>query len=74
MNPLITHRYASNNRKQRNVPLFVTATVQALAAIMKGLGAVHAMNLDGGALAGIYLNGKYLAAPGRALSNALVFI
>lgn len=51
-----------------------TATVQKLAEIMVELGAIHAMNLDGGASAGIYLNGKYLTKPGRNLSNALIFV
>lgn len=50
-----------------------TATIQKLAEIMKSLGAEHAMNLDGGASSGIYLNGNYLAKPGRNLSNAVIF-
>lgn len=50
------------------------ADMQALAAIMKELGAVQAMNLDGGASSGIYFNGGYLVRPGRNLSNALVFV
>lgn len=51
-----------------------TATVQTLAKIMQELGAVQAMNLDGGASSGIYLNGSYLVQPGRELSNALIFV
>lgn len=51
-----------------------TATVQNLANIMQELGAVHAMNLDGGASSGIYLHGSYLVQPGRQLSNALIFV
>ncbi|MFE8696457.1 stalk domain-containing protein [Cytobacillus sp. FJAT-53684] len=50
-----------------------TTNIQTLAQIMKSLGAVQAMNLDGGASSGIYFNGKYLVKPGRNLSNALVF-
>lgn len=30
------------------------------------------MNLDGGASSGLYYNGKYLTAPGRKISNALI--
>ena len=49
-----------------------SATVKELALIMQKLGAFHAMNLDGGASSGLYVNGKYLTKPGRLLSNALV--
>ena len=49
------------------------ATVYQLAQIMKQLGAYNAMNLDGGASSGLYFKGKYLTAPGRNLSNALIF-
>lgn len=50
------------------------ANMQTLAEIMQELGAVQAMNLDGGASSGIYLNGSYLVQPGRELSNALIFV
>jgi exopolysaccharide biosynthesis protein len=40
---------------------------------MEKLGAQQAMNLDGGASSGLYANGKMLTAPGRKLSNALIF-
>ncbi len=49
------------------------ATMLDLAQIMRSLGAVQAMNLDGGASAGLFANGSMLTRPGRALSNALVF-
>ncbi|CAM4443281.1 phosphodiester glycosidase family protein [Paenibacillus typhae] len=48
------------------------ATIPQLAQIMKQAGAYQAMNLDGGASSGLYYNGKYLTAPGRLISNALV--
>ena len=57
--------------------LLVTAsgpTVAQLAQVMLKLGAVHAMNLDGGASSGLYCNGAMLTTPGRELSNALVFV
>ena len=56
--------------------LLVTAsspTVRELCDVMKKLGAVQAMNLDGGASTGLFANGRYLIKPGRLLSNALVF-
>lgn len=56
--------------------LFVTctATVQQLGQVMKALGAVDAMNLDGGASAGLYANGRTLQTPGRLISNAVVLV
>lgn len=51
-----------------------TATVQQLGSIMKALGAVDAMNLDGGASAGLYANGRTIQSPGRLISNAVVLV
>ncbi|MGE7020664.1 phosphodiester glycosidase family protein [Solibacillus cecembensis] len=55
--------------------LFVTtpgATIQQLASIMKQLGAVDAMNFDGGASSGLYANGKYVTTPGRDIAVTLI--
>lgn len=55
--------------------LLVTAsgvTIPQLADIMKQAGAVQAMNMDGGASSGLYLDGKLLTRPGRDISNALL--
>jgi exopolysaccharide biosynthesis protein len=49
-------------------------TMAQLAQVMLKLGAVHAMNLDGGASSGLYCKGSMLTTPGRELSNALVFV
>jgi hypothetical protein len=57
--------------------LLVTAAGPAigeLAVLMRSLGAVQAMNLDGGGSSGLYCNGQILTRPGRPLSNALVFV
>lgn len=51
-----------------------SATIEQLAAVMKALGCVEAMNLDGGASSGLWFRGKYLATPGRDISNALLAI
>lgn len=48
------------------------ATIPQLAEIMKQAGAYQAMNLDGGASSGLYYNGKYITAPGRKISNAII--
>lgn len=48
------------------------ATVAEAAEIMKVLGAVDAMNLDGGASSGLVCDGTYLVRPGRQVANALV--
>lgn len=48
-------------------------TIKELAEIVKKLGLVDAINLDGGASSGLYYEGKYLHEPGRDICNALVF-
>ncbi|ATP39042.1 copper amine oxidase [Solibacillus sp. R5-41] len=60
--------------KDRQI-IFVTtsgATIQQLASIMKQLGAVDAMNFDGGASSGLFVNGKYLTTPGRDIAVMLM--
>lgn len=57
-----------------NLILVATKTPVALtqwARILKALGAVDALNYDGGSSAGLYVDGKALVAPGRKLTNAL---
>lgn len=41
------------------------------ALVMKSLGCVGALNLDAGASLGMYYRGRYLATPGRRLTNLL---
>jgi hypothetical protein len=48
------------------------ATIRQLAVVMKALGAREAMNLDGGASSGLWVEGKYLTTPEREISNALL--
>lgn len=49
-------------------------TMYDLADLLVAIGIHEAMNLDGGASSGLYLNGKYITRPGRNLSNALVVV
>ncbi|SDW41348.1 phosphodiester glycosidase family protein [Paenibacillus sp. CF384] len=49
------------------------ATMKQWAQVMVKLGAQQAMNLDGGASSGLWFQGKTITAPGRELSNALLF-
>lgn len=49
------------------------ATITDLGEILKALGAVQGMNLDGGASSGLYASGKLLTVPGRQISNSLLF-
>jgi exopolysaccharide biosynthesis protein len=48
-----------------------TATMNELAEIMKNLGCIEAMNLDGGASSGLYHEGQYIRKPGRDISNII---
>lgn len=50
------------------------ATMAEFAQALHALGAVEAMNLDGGASSGLVYAGGYLTKPGRTLSNALVVL
>ncbi|MFO7274661.1 MAG: phosphodiester glycosidase family protein [Bacillota bacterium] len=45
-----------------------------MAEAMKRLGARWALNLDGGASAGIWYDGEYLLRPGRELNHALLLV
>lgn len=47
-------------------------SLMKLAGIMKELGCVDAMNLDGGASTAMYYKGKVISAPGRQLTNVLL--
>jgi hypothetical protein len=49
------------------------ASVTDLASIFEALGAIYAMNLDGGASAALYMDGAYLYGPARNIPNAIVF-
>lgn len=48
--------------------------VKEMAAVMQQLGADTAMNLDGGASSGLWVQGSYMVQPGRKISNALLFV
>ena len=50
-----------------------TANIRDLAEIMIALGCHQAMNLDGGASSGLYVQGRFITRPGRNLSNILYF-
>lgn len=50
-----------------------SATMKQWAEIWKKMGAVQAMNLDGGASSGLIANGRVVTRPGRELSNVLWF-
>jgi len=51
-----------------------SGTVREMAYVMKALGAYQAMNLDGGASSGLWVNDSYIITPGRDLSNALLIL
>lgn len=48
------------------------ATVIDAAYVMQALGAIDALNLDGGGSSALYINGGYIVGPGRSLPNAIV--
>jgi exopolysaccharide biosynthesis protein len=52
--------------------LITGATVKEAAYVMQSLGALDALNLDGGGSSAMYINGGYVVGPGRSLPNAIV--
>jgi exopolysaccharide biosynthesis protein len=50
------------------------ATVIDAAYVMKALGAIDALNLDGGGSSAMYIDGGYVVGPGRSLPNAVVLV
>lgn len=49
------------------------ATIKDLGEILRAVGAVQGMNLDGGASSGLFAAGRMLTTPGRQISNSLLF-
>lgn len=49
----------------------VSASVSELKNIVKEMGLVSAMCLDGGASSGLYYSGSYLSSPGRNVNNCI---
>lgn len=67
-------RSAVGYTKDRQLILLTVpnARIGEVAEIMKQLGAYEAMNLDGGASSGLYVNGNYVTIPGRQIAVGLL--
>lgn len=50
-----------------------SVNMQQFAYVFKALGAKGALNLDTGGSTAMYYGGRYVAGPGRALPNAIIF-
>ena len=50
------------------------ATVVDTAYVVRALGVKHALNLDGGGTAALYIDGSYKLGPGRSLPTAIVLV
>lgn len=61
----------TKNNKLLLVTMREQVTLAEFAKTMLDLGAVEAMNLDGGGACGLYRDGKYLAIPPLPMSNIL---
>ncbi len=51
----------------------VSASFNQIAEYLKGIGAIDAVGMDGGASSMLYSNGKYLTRAGRKLASIIVF-
>lgn len=49
------------------------ATMEDFASIFQSIGAMFAMNLDGGGSSALFVDGHYVVGPGRNLPNAIIF-
>ena len=47
-------------------------TLWELAKVMRAIGAYHAVTLDGGTSTAMYFAGRFVASPGRSLTNVLM--
>lgn len=61
----------TKNNKLLVVAVKTRVKLRDLAWIMRKLGAVHAVSLDGGSSTGLYYRGSYLIRPARQLTNIL---
>jgi len=50
------------------------ATVPETAGVLQALGALDAMNLDGGSSDAMWISGRYVVGPGRQLPNAILLV
>lgn len=57
---------------QTLVIITAVAKIEELAEVMKSLGCVDAINLDGGASSALYVNGTYMKNAGRPLNTVLI--
>lgn len=60
------------NNKLMLVVVDTPVQLRTLAKIMLGLGAVNAVDLDGGSSSALYSNGRMISRPGRKLTNLLI--
>lgn len=56
------------------IGIVYNATMGDSARALKALGMENAMNLDEGGSTALWGNGRYLAGPGRAIPNAILFV
>lgn len=59
-------------RDKTLVIVTAVAKIEDLAELMKSLGCVDAINLDGGASSALYVNGQYMKQAGRPLNTVLI--
>jgi Phosphodiester glycosidase len=73
LNERSTRSAIGYNRSQIIFAVFSSVNLREEALAMRQLGALEAMNLDGGASSGLWCS-NYLLQPGRKLANALVLM
>ncbi len=74
LNDVGTRTFVANKGNMVYIGIIYNATSANAAAVLKTLGMDNALGLDQGGSTALWMNGSYLAGPGRNIPNALLFI
>lgn len=74
LNDVGTRTFVANKGSMVYIGIIYNATSANAAAVLKTMGMDNALGLDQGGSTALWMNGSYLAGPGRNIPNALLFV
>jgi exopolysaccharide biosynthesis protein len=74
LNDVGTRTFVSNKGSMVYIGIIYNATSANAASVLKTMGMDNALGLDQGGSTALWMNGNYLAGPGRNIPNALLFV
>lgn len=74
LNDVGTRTFVANKGTMVYIGIIYNATSANAAAVLKTMGMDNALGLDQGGSTALWMNGSYLAGPGRNIPNALLFV